>query len=455
MKKRFSFWSASGRPPLDHGAGTGKGKGTKTGGQKAGEMGEILREEDEKEGTVKLGPSLMVKSSTSAEVQRKSVDVTPKSVEVPKANANGVARLEVPALAPVAGTTATVAATSEAAVSKPPSDSASPVRSTEVVAPIPVITHQAESAPAPHRLEETVFPPKIVVSEPYKSAVDPIPKPLHPVPVSTKIPTTKARISVPAVVEHVAPSADVPITKDMTIVSAVKSEPTVGGHVTEHPERTVVPEVVVHPAPAAQAEGTETDVTINVEIVEPMPFSDTPPATARVQSAVLAHAPEHVEVLSHTEPLHVHHHGAEDHGVVQDAVPIVQVDVLPVGESTVEEALGTEVPRETEPSVVPAAIKGSRHVNATAEPVQPDEETREEELPPAPESVVLSGETPGPAIALSTSERVTMAHVTVAEDEDETQPADHKSNGSADSSEPLGSVPDKSSSAPARTTTSD
>ena len=443
MKKRFSFWSTSGRPSSDYVASTGRGKGKKTSGPKVGEMGEMLKEENEKEETIKGMPFLKPKSSTSAEAKRNSVTITPKSVEVSMANANGIARLEVPALAPVADIAAAVEAVSKAA-EQPPSNSAPLAPSTEVVAPVPIIAYQAESAPAPQHPKETVSSPaKIVKPEPYKPGIDPIPKPLleqnsHPVPVSTKIPTTQVGTCVPA----------------------VELEPTVEGHVTEERERTFVPEVVIHPAPAAQAEETETDVTINVETVEPVPFSDsasiTPPATSRVQPAVIAHAPESVEVLSHREPLHVHHDGAEDRGVVQDAVPIVEVDVLPVGEPTAEEAL--DVAPATEPSVVPAPIEDSYYPDAT-EAVQL-EGMLEEELPPAPESVVLSGETPGPAVALSTSERVTMTHVTAAEDEDDTQRADHKSNGSADSSSvpeplPVASAPDESNSAPARTTTSD
>jgi hypothetical protein len=202
-------------------------------------------------------------------------------------------------------------------------------------------------------------------------------------------------------------------------------------HVTEAQEQIDVPAIVLDPSPAVQAEEaeTETDVTINVETVEPVPFSETSsvasPVPAHVQPTAVAHAPEPVEALGHTEPLRMHEDSAKDHGVVQDAVPVVQAEPATV------EPIAASVPLVEDPLVKePAAVE---------EPAAETAESKEkqEELPPAPESVVLSGETPGPAVALSTSEPVTIAQaVAAAEDElevsgDVMEAAHPKSNGSA------------------------
>jgi hypothetical protein len=105
---------------------------------------------------------------------------------------------------------------------------------------------------------------------------------------------------------------------------------------------------------------------------------------------------------------------------------MVEADPLPVGQPTVE--VLEVAPRESEPLVVPEAIEEPHSVNVV-EPVE-----TQEKLPLAPESTVPSGETPSSAVALSRSEPVMIAHVD--EEENETQPADPKSNGSTDSPVP-------------------
>jgi hypothetical protein len=325
MKKRFSFWSASGRASVDGGMGTGKGKGKKTGVPKVGEMGEMLREEDEKE--ARSGkPSLNPKSSTSAEVKRKSVIVTEKPIEVPKVNGNGVVGLGVSGLAAgaaLASATTAVEAVSTATEpvdSKPLNNSpaAAPLAPITAIAPAPPMTHKAEFAPAHRRVEEAMPGPAVtlVSNKPKKPA-----EPVH------------------AVVAQVASLAEA--APDVTTA-----------HATEVQEQLDAPTIGVDPS---SAEESETDVTIDVETVEPVPFSDTSsvasPVPADVQPAVSASAPEPVEVLAHAEPLRVHEHDAEDHGVVKTEL----------------------IPSVEEPMVVPAAVEVSHRVN---------EETQEE-LPPA------------------------------------------------------------------------
>lgn len=505
MKKRFSFWSANGRASVDKGTATAKGRGRKTSVQNVGEMGEILREEEEREGTIKLGfPSLKGKLGMSAEAKGKSVEVTEKSIEVPrgngdsKANENGVVGPGVSGSVIGGAAVAVVATVVEPAVSPPWNNSAAVVP-TAAVTPARAISRVAESAPPPPHIEEVVSGPAETVfsNELEKPVVDHIPK---SGPVSTNVPAlavmkneepavatnvdaeanntplpdakpeSPVETSVPAVIEQGITSADVPeleaapVAEEVTPTPAVhdvgivhvdsddegqktepapaaESEPAVQEHATEEQEQVDAPAIILDTTSADQAEETETDITINVETVEPMAFSDTSsvasPVPAYVQPTVVVHTPEPVEALGHTEPLRVAQHSAEDR-LVQHGVPLVEVEPTPV------EPIAADAPLvEAEPDQTTTEME---QVPPIEEPVvvhEAVEEVKKEELSPASESDVLSDATPDAAVALSTSEPVTIAQtVTVVEDEVEVcdgtaQPEHPKSNGLAMSMDSL------------------
>ena len=438
MKKRLSFWSTSGRPSVDKGA-TEKGKAKKTGVQMVGEMGQILREEDEKEGTVKLGiPFLKARSRTSAETKRKTMDFTGKSVEVltvngnNKTNGNGVPGIRVSGSPAVMGTAGVenVATTTKPVVPRPSNNARA------AIPPVPPLPHDAPEAEyvpnhelVPGHAENVVSEqtPKVVVDLVPESvpglgqATEPVEEVVPAAVDSDEMkpavaePTLASATSVLDVVEHVASVPDVAehdttsngapaeltheTTRTTEPVDQFKIEPAFEKHAAEEQGQTDAPTITFDASPDAQAEETEADVTINVETVEPVPFSETSsvatPAPTYDQPTIIA---EPAGTPGHTEPLCADESGAEDHGVVQDAVPIVNV------EPTIDSA------------VVPATSDLLVEVATPA---------------PAPESVVLSGETPGPAVALSTNERVTITQVATAGSDIDMQSGSPKLNGTA------------------------
>jgi hypothetical protein len=251
--------------------------------------------------------------------------------------------------------------------------------------------------------------------------------------------------------------ATVPPVHDMGTVGASPAKPKLGfeNHATKEQEQADIPVVTVDCTPAAECEETESEVTINVETVEPAPLSETSsiasPVPPYTQPPVVA--PEPVETLVHTAPLRIHEDdGAEDHDVVQDAVPVVEVEPLPLqpagGVPLVEELDSTTGDGDNR------LAQGADDANP-AEPVieaKFQTEEKQEELPPAPESVVLSGETPGPALALSTSEPVAVAQaVAAAEHKDKAGHEQYypESNGSATSIDPHPARPSAEVSVPA------
>ncbi|KDQ52460.1 hypothetical protein JAAARDRAFT_61984 [Jaapia argillacea MUCL 33604] len=150
------------------------------------------------------------------------------------------------------------------------------------------------------------------------------------------------------------------------------SVPEVAPLLTSEPEVTPVAQVVE----AEVVQPVQPDATVASEPVQES-VSPVVQEVAPPESTLKVLLPEPVEEPVPTVP-------------VQEVAP-TQETPAPIQESTPTETAKVEIPVHT-------------HL-----PVPTDKHG--ESLPPAPESVVLAGETPGPQVALSTSEPVAVAHL--------------------------------------------
>jgi hypothetical protein len=407
---------------VDKGTAAGKGKGRTPGGQKVGELGDILKEEDEKEGTPKLeGVGLIDNSAKGSghDGDNKAIGGSVVGLGVSGLTAGTATLATAPAALEAASLFAKKPAYSEPVVSPPANGSAAATIATvptpEAQEPDPA--HEVK-APAPVSEEKTTVAANVKEAE------------------AAPAPASPAESSNPDVVEPApAPVMDATVPPAQHMETVAESEPGIESHASDKQEQADIPVVTVDGTPVAESE--ETEVTINVETVEPVPFSETSsvasPVPTPAQPAVVA--PEPVDTLVHMEPLRVHENGgAEDHDGVQDAVPVVEVKAIPV-EPVGGAPLVEELDSTTEGANGLAQPAGSADPVETVIEAKAEAEEKQEDLLPAPESVVLSGETPGPALTLCTSEPAAVAQAIAATEHEDK--AGHElnyhpgSNGSA------------------------
>ncbi|KAL0566441.1 hypothetical protein V5O48_015574, partial [Marasmius crinis-equi] len=153
-------------------------------------------------------------------------------------------------------------------------------------------------------------------------------------------------------------------------------------------------------APEAPVAAEEVPLSGESDKVETVSESVPPPAQTLEEAAGQT---KEDEMHFHTEPLHDTSAEAGDDAVTLPPVPLVEAEIIPPAEPT---ALPDHPVQE---SAVPPADPGS---------------ATEESLPPAPASVVLSGDTPGPEIALSSSEPAAQKAASESGEEEAAKEAD-------------------------------
>jgi hypothetical protein len=231
-------------------------------------------------------------------------------------------------------------------------------------------------------------------------------------PVNVEIP---AEVEVSVTVEAPA-EADVPAEAEVP----VEVEEALDQEVPAAEESPSVPESVEAPVPVeapahveplttsvlAAAEPEPVEVKIPEAAVEPTPapeevapvVEDTPAAP---EPSVADEPVAAAEPVAHTEPIHAPEHDADDHDVALPAVLVVEAEPAPAAEEPVTVEEPAVIAIEELAVVAPA----SPAISPTAEPIVEDAQ----DSPPAPESVVASDDTPGPQVALNTSELVALA----------------------------------------------
>lgn len=427
-RKRFSFFNRT-----HSGLSSENVAPTTTGRKKAiriGEMGEILTEADEK-------------VDRKVEVQASGGDTVKVAEEKVENTSNGHG-LEVSGL--VAGAIGVAAAGTAALESdnlEPSTDAASsPLGTSSTDVPVPDIlspireppttditgSHVTNDAISPTDMaapvEPSALPEKALNTEPEHasepvfvakeaeaeaSAVEPqafstpqetiTSEPPAVVSSSDIVPEPEevpARVSEITVSEPIhVPASKLPILSDTTEVPPTE----IAVRVEDVAPAPIEEEIVTQPEPVTDSrpEITTTLAPHNTTGLPPSPITDNPVpqppieepeplATSEVSASTVTEAPEteaHVQDIVAPFPS-------------LPAVPVVDSDSIPASHVVVEPVNFEEAPAlsvsDLEPENSIAASQKSEH-----------------ELPPAPESVILSGETPGPDVALSTSEPVAIA----------------------------------------------
>ncbi|KAL0952885.1 hypothetical protein HGRIS_007104 [Hohenbuehelia grisea] len=243
---------------------------------------------------------------------------------------------------------------------------------------------------------------------------------LSPATVEAAAPEQTEPVPVPTV--YAAPEVAKEAEPETTPVPGIEAAPEPATEATPEPDQDAATEPHA-PAPVASDE-SETVVEPSTETSEaaqeptpepeatPVPSIEAAPAPSTVPATVPEQAPS-VEEPSKEESL------AEP----EPNVPVTET--LPPGPSQVADsndgAVSTDLPAvpiidappvvdhppdSVEPLNTDEDKPHETHIPASVEAMsdKPVPEHTGDELPPAPESVVLSGETPGPQIALSTSE---------------------------------------------------
>ena len=439
-RKRFSFFSGSRSSSSVNVEKATKGRKKFGKSPQIGEMGEILAEEDEKPESHKLEvPS--VKPQKSVEFSKTSVESPVKMPDDGRSNALGISGLDA-VLAP------TGAAPSFAAIAveetKPEVKNEPEIK--PPVQPAAEPTPVVDTAPIP----VTVAPTRVPAAKPETTPTDevfPMPKAslalktiLTPKIPAKKSPEIKVPVQPAAEPTPVVDTTPIPVTVAPIQVPAAKPETTPTDEVSPVPEASLALKTTLTPEIPTKKSPTTSKPKSRIPVAK---FTRTPPPSSPIASApepvheaeILAEkhqnwAPEspskvaetqptneqptplekvkHLDTNGHVEPLRKSPEGLDSVAGVLPLPPVPIVEAEPVLVS--------------QPNVVPLvpAEDTSPEVAAPEPPNIPEVEVPE--LPPAPESVVLSGETAGPQVALSTSEPVAIAHIVSGLQEHEVSP---------------------------------
>ncbi|KAF9488146.1 hypothetical protein BDN71DRAFT_1436340 [Pleurotus eryngii] len=459
-RKRFSIFTSSrsnSRQSIDSVSSPTKAKSSR--GKKSakspqvGEMGEILAEEPEEIEKIKTIEKVEAKKVAEAPKIRvpspkpKSLD-SRKSLDGSKGVASG-ASLVAAALASGA---ATVAATGEPAKADEVPEAATP-------APEPIPTAESASVDAgPIPASDVLFAAEATVDAPTSVKVPAPSETIEPVPtkedpqavvapeslVPTTIELTEAPIKVtsqPTIVRSVdtpEPMIAEPTKVEESIVEDAPVEELLprkasSEHVAAPPVASVIEPVneaesAEEPGGVVSVQQTETSAKEPEVIGIPEPVVDLAPATPQPEPSVelapaeLAQEPEVSVPTEETTPeLPRTEDVSSSEAVTPEAVPTntsalspVEPEVLPFStdlpdvpiveaDSNVEDGRASLEPIHTQTDM---ASERSIHELPAEE-----EADASSSLPPAPEAVVLAGETPGPQIALSSSEAATLSEV--------------------------------------------
>lgn len=452
-RKRFSIFTSSrsnSRQSIDSVSSPTKAKSSR--GKKSakspqvGEMGEILAEEPEETEKIKAIEKVEAKKVAEAPKIRvpspkpkKSLD-SRKSLDGSKGVAAGASLVAAAALASGAAmAAATVEPTKADEVSETTTPALEPVPAAESVCAdvdptpardLPVAAEDTIGAPASDEVpppsesgepvpiaEDSQTAPEPIIAPAIESTESPIEVASQPTtiqPADTSEPTIAVSTEVEEpIVEHepVAEPLREPSLDHVAapLVTSV-AEPIVEDESSEEPE-------VVAPVQQAEAPAEEPEVVAIPEPVvapQPEPVVDIAPAVLTPEPEVPEPTEEATTGLPRTED--VTSSAPEAPAAVTDtsAVSPVEPDVLPSStnlpdvpiveaDSNVEDGRASLEPIHTEAD---KASERSIHELPAEEEVDASSS-----LPPAPEAVVLAGETPGPQIALSSSEAATLSEV--------------------------------------------
>ncbi|KAF4568505.1 hypothetical protein EYR40_010090 [Pleurotus pulmonarius] len=460
-RKRFSIFTSSrsnSRQSIDSVSSPTKAQSNR--GKKSakspqvGEMGEILAEEPEETEKIKAIEKVEAKKVAEAPKIRvpspkpkKSLD-SRKSLDGSKGVAAGASLVAAAALASGAAAVATTVepkAADEvpetAAPAPEPVPAAEPVSVDTDSTPasdVPVVAEATVDAPASGEVSappETVEPvsitedsqttaaPEPLIAAAIESTEAPVEAPSQPTiaqsPDALELTTAEPTEEPTAEEELVAeppreaspePVVAPPVTSvaDPIVEGESPEEPEVVAPVhqaealAEEPEVVAIPEPVVDVAPATPQPEPVVDLAPAVLTQEPEvpvpaeePISE-PPRTEDVASSepVAPEAPAVASVTSAPSPVEPE---VSPSSTNLPDVPIVEAD------SNVEDGRASLEPIHTEAD---KASERSIHELPAEEDVDASSS-----LPPAPEAVVLAGETPGPQIALSSSEAATLSEV--------------------------------------------
>lgn len=449
-RKRFSIFTSSrsnSRQSIDSVSSPTKAKSSR--GKKSakspqvGEMGEILAEEPEETEKIKTiekveakkvaeAPKIRVPSSKP----KKSLD-SRKSLDGSKGVAAGASLVAAAALASGA---ATVAATGEPAKADEVPEAATP-------APEPVLSVDADPIPA----SDILVAAEATVDAPAPSET------IEPVPTKEDSQAVVAPESLaPATIELT--EAPIEVTSQSTIVQSVDTpeptiaeptkveEPIVEDEPVEELPRDASSEHIAAPLvasvvePVIEAESTKgSEEVVSVQQTEtsakepevvgiPEPVVDLAPATPQPEPSVepapaeLAQEPEVSVPTEETTPeLPRTEDVSNSEAITPEAVPTDSSAVSPV-EPEVSPS-STDLPdvpiveadsnvEDGRASLEPIHTQTDKASERSIHELPAEEEAdASSSLPPAPEAVVLAGETPGPQIALSSSEAATLSEV--------------------------------------------
>lgn len=147
-------------------------------------------------------------------------------------------------------------------------------------------------------------------------------------------------------------------------------------------------------------------------IQDPVPLVEADPVLAPAHAVAVEDVEESQESLAPSE--------AEE----EDDIPsppenvVEEVDVKESAREDLTAQAGEEAKISENVVEEVGDVEESAQEDSTAHP-EPEHAAKEEEtMPPAPENVVLSGSTPGPQVALSTSEPATLAETALKDDEE-------------------------------------
>ncbi|KAJ6604291.1 hypothetical protein DFH09DRAFT_1442563 [Mycena vulgaris] len=428
-KKRFSFFTSLSSSSVSSSSSTktdgtkGKRKGGK--GHKVGEMGEILKEEEEPSASTSgktngTGPA--VSSTEVAAVATGAVAVgaaavvaagvadEPEVKETPATLVEDAANTQVTAPPPAEDVAeAQVSHPTEAPVARDPT----PPPAVTEVEPAPLVEAAVvEEVPAVVAVREATPPPAPVVAEPEPTPPAVIEEPIAEPDFAPVEPEVVAREPTPPpAVAEPEPEPELPVAPAAVEPEVIAREPTPPPVVEEPPVVVAEPEVIAReptPPPAVVAEPepaqpiTEVDsAALEPEVIarEPTP---PPPVAEPVFEEPIAQVEPEPEVIARelTPPPPVV--GAEPEVIAREPTPppaIAEPVPEPEPEPPVEEPV---VQAEPEPEVIareptppPAA---ELEVDELVIPAEPEAEVipREPTPPPAPE-VIIREPTPPPA----------------------------------------------------------
>ncbi|KAF7421224.1 hypothetical protein PC9H_011745 [Pleurotus ostreatus] len=450
-RKRFSIFTSSrsnSRQSIDSVSSPTKAKSSR--GKKSakspqvGEMGEILAEEPEETEKIKTIEKVEAKKVAEAPKIRvpspkpkKSLD-SRKSLDGGKGVAAGASLVAAAALASGA---AAVAAAGEPAKPDEVPEAATP-------APEPVLSVDADPIPASEILvvaEATADAPAPVEVPVPSETIEPVPTKEDSQAVVAPEPLVPATIELTeAPIEAISQSVDTP---EPTIAEPTKvEEPIVedepveelpreasSEHVAAAPVASVAEPIIEaesteEPEEVASVQQTETSAKEPEVVGIPEPVVDLAPATPQPEPFVelapaeLAQEPEASVPTEETTPeLPRTEDVSSSEAITPEAVPIDSSAVSP-SEPEISSS-STDLPdvpiveadsnvEDGRASLEPIHTQTDKASERSIHELPAEEEVdASSSLPPAPEAVVLAGETPGPQIALSSSEAATLSEV--------------------------------------------